>query len=45
MLETEVRKLKDVIVEHDGLNVCGRGFARRVDELIDVFYDDIGEIT
>ena len=45
MLETEVRELKDVIVENDGANVSGRAFARRVDELINVFYDDIGEIT
>ena len=45
MLETEVRELKQVIVDHDGENVAGRDFSRRVDTLISVFYDDIGEIT
>ena len=45
MLETAVHELKRTIVEHDGVNVAGRAFAGRVDELIGVFYDDIGEIT
>jgi hypothetical protein len=45
MLETEVRELKNVIAGHDGENMAGSAFARRVDELISVFYDDIGEIT
>lgn len=45
MLEAAVRELKQVITEHDGTNVAGSAFARRVDELISVFYDDIGEIT
>ena len=45
MVEAAVRELKDVITEHDGTNVAGAGFVRRVDELISVFYDDIGEIT
>src|SRR3990172_3864206 len=45
MLETAVRDLKQVITDHDGTNAANRQFARRVDELINVFYDDIGEIT
>ncbi|MCH7838296.1 MAG: hypothetical protein IIC26_07290, partial [Chloroflexi bacterium] len=45
MVEAAVRELKDVIAEHDGTNVARAGFVRRVDELISVFYDDIGEIT
>lgn len=45
MLETAVQELKQAIVEHDGTNVADRAFTRRVDELIGVFYDDIGEIT
>jgi hypothetical protein len=45
MLETAVHELKQTIVEHDGANVADRAFARRVDALIGVFYDDIGEIT
>ena len=45
MLEAAVQELKDEIAEHDGANVAGSAFARRVDELIGVFYDDIGEIT
>ena len=45
MLETAVRELKREIDEHDGANVAGSTFAGRVDELISVFYDDIGAIT
>ena len=45
MLETAVQDLKRLISEHDGTNVANRRFSRRVDELINVFYDDIGEIT
>jgi hypothetical protein len=45
MLEAAVRELKDVIAHHDGENVADSAFARRVDELVGVFYDDIGEIT
>jgi hypothetical protein len=45
MLEAAVRELKQVIGDHDGTNVVGSAFARRVDELISVFYEDIGEIT
>jgi hypothetical protein len=45
MLETAVRELNQVIAGHDGENVADAPFTRRVDELISVFYDDIGEIT
>jgi len=45
MIEAAVRDLKSIIAEHDGENVADRRFARRVDDLISVFYDDIGEIT
>ncbi|MCH8995399.1 MAG: hypothetical protein IH959_10625 [Chloroflexi bacterium] len=45
MLEAAVQELKQEIDEHDGANVVSREFARRVDELIGVFYDDIGAIT
>ena len=45
MLETAVRELKDEIVARDGSNIAGAAFARRVNGLLSVFYDDIGEIT
>ena len=45
MLEAAVQDLKHTITEHDGTNVANRAFARRVDDLISIFYDDIGEIT
>ncbi|MEX0785325.1 MAG: hypothetical protein WD939_01690 [Dehalococcoidia bacterium] len=45
MLESAVQELKQVIVDHDGTNAADRAFSRRVDDLISVFYDDIGEIT
>ena len=45
MLEPAVRELKQAIADSDGSNVAAGPFARRVDELISVFYDDIGEIT
>ena len=45
MLETAVRELKDEIAGRDGTNIAGAAFARRVNELLGVFYDDIGEIT
>lgn len=45
MLEAAVQDLKHVISSHDGRNVADRAFTRRVDELLSVFYDDIGEIT
>jgi hypothetical protein len=45
MLEAAVRELKETIAERDGSNAADSAFARRVDELISVFYDDIGEIV
>ena len=45
MLETAVQELKQEIWARDGSNAANASFAKRVDELISVFYDDIGEIT
>ncbi len=45
MLESAVRELKNEIAERDGTNIAGGAFSRRVNELLSVFYDDIGEIT
>ncbi len=44
MLESAVSDLKDDIAGSDGHNVATARFSRRVDDLIGVFYDDIGEI-
>jgi hypothetical protein len=45
MLESAVSDLKEDITRNDGRNVATARFARRVDELVGVFYDDIGEIS
>ena len=45
VLETSVRELKDVITQHNGTNAASRAFARRVDDLVSAFYDDIGEVA
>jgi hypothetical protein len=45
VLATAVQELKQAIAENTGRNVTDPAFARRVDGLISVFYDDIGEIT
>jgi hypothetical protein len=45
MLEAAIRELHQVVVDHDGTNAAGSAFVRRADELISLFYDDIGEIT
>ena len=45
MLEAAVRELKDEIAGHDGRNIASAAFARRVDDLLSVFYDDLGAIT
>ena len=45
MLETAVRELKQTIADNDAQNAADVSFARRVDELIGVFYDNIGEIA
>src|SRR3989304_2082383 len=44
-LEEQVQGVKEVIRSHDGVNVADAAFARAVDGLIGVLYDDIGEIT
>ena len=44
-LEEQVQGVKQVIRTHDGVNVADSAFARAVDGLISVLYDDIGEIT
>ena len=45
MLETAVHELKQEIWARDGSNAANASFAKRVNDLISVFYDDIGEIT
>jgi hypothetical protein len=45
MLESAVAELKNEIAARDGTNIAGAAFARRVNDLLNVFYDDIGEIT
>lgn len=40
----QIEALKRVIEENDGRNVVDTLFARNVDRLLSVFYDDIGEI-
>lgn len=44
-LEGSVQELKRTIYAHDGSNVAGAAFRRQVDDLISVFYDDIGSIV
>ena len=45
MIATAVEELKDIIAAHDGFNAADRTFARRVEELISAFYDDIAEVA
>jgi len=45
MLENSVQELKQTIHNHDGTNVAGASFCRQVEDLIGVFYDDIGSIV
>lgn len=44
MLEAEIGALKTRIWENNGTNIADSGFAAEVDRLIDIFYDDIGEL-
>ena len=44
-IEFSVRELKRTIFEHDGQNVASSFFRAKVDDLISLFYDDIGEIS
>jgi hypothetical protein len=43
-LEQQIGEVKRTIEENDGRNVADSLFARRVDRLLSVFYDDIGEL-
>ena len=43
-LEPRIAELRQLVAANHGRNVAAPAFARRVDELISVFYDDIGEI-
>ncbi len=43
-LTERVQELKEVIRQNNGANAADGTFVRAVDELINVFYDDIGEI-
>ena len=45
MLEGSVRELKEIIAEHDGVNVADARFVRQVDELLSVFYDALNEMS
>jgi len=45
LLAEEIDILRETIRANDGANVANRTFARRVDQLISDFYDDIGELT
>ncbi len=45
MLESALRELKNEIAERDGTNIASGAFSRRVNQLLSVFYNDIGEIT
>jgi hypothetical protein len=44
MLETEIGALKERIWENNGTNIADASFTAEVDRLINVFYDDIGEL-
>lgn len=43
-LEQRVAALKDAIARSPGRNVADASFARTVDDLLGIFYDDIGQI-
>ncbi len=45
VLEERVQEIREVIRAHHGANVADAVLVRAVDDLISVFYDDIGEIT
>jgi hypothetical protein len=44
MLEQEIGALKTRIWESNGTNIADASFSAEVDRLINVFYDDIGEL-
>lgn len=43
-LAERIEEVKRVVTENDGRNVADSRFIRQVDELLSLFYDDIGEI-
>lgn len=43
-MQSRVQELKRVVAAHEGRNVADTAFARQVEELLDLFYADIGEI-
>jgi hypothetical protein len=45
LLTEEIAQLRETIRTNDGANVATSSFARRVDQLISDFYDDIDELT
>lgn len=45
LLTEEIAGLRETIRAHDGSNVATSAFARKVDQLISDFYDDIDELT
>jgi hypothetical protein len=45
LLAEDIGILRETIRANDGTNVAGSAFARKVDQLISDFYDDIGELT
>jgi hypothetical protein len=45
LLAEDIDILRETIRANDGANVANRAFARKVDQLISHFYDDIGELT
>lgn len=45
IVREEIALLRDTIRANDGENVATGAFARKVDQLISDFYDDIGELT
>src|SRR3970282_1767565 len=45
LIAEDTAVLRETIRANDGTNVAGGAFARKVDQLISDFYDDIGELT
>lgn len=45
LLAEDIGTLRETIRANDGANVAAGPFARKVDQLLNAFYDDIGELT
>ena len=45
LVAEDIAILRETIRANDGSNVAGTAFVRKVDQLINDFYDDIGELT